>query len=314
MFGFDKKPGLKLDPNKLAKIADDQLYLIFSEDNWAKIDKASRIAALQEIENRRAKLDGRPPIRVLEGDRQRFKDPSCLGYYSDKDRVICINYRFLEGDSPYHTSFEALDVVIHEGRHAMQHDVLREHPDRVAEQILNEWRSSNALYFAPPNTGDPQRELRFAMYALQSIEVDARHAARVGLLEAIEVFEANGLDTRAIHAQLNANLSEEYNIIWIVQNTLTLKDIDQLEQLVLEAMRKRYPDVDTSRLHVFDHARMILNSPRIDRIDNPVELIAELDSRLEAMLDKVDKEPLDSLDPPKDKLKDGADTQRFTNL
>lgn len=293
MFGVDIKPSVHLDPEKLAKLDEQQIYLLFSENNWEKIDKVSRLAVLQEVENRRARLDRRPPIPVLEGSREEFENPASLGYYNDNDRIIRINYRYLEGKSPYHTPYGALDVVVHEGRHAMQSDVIREHPDRVAMQILNEWRSSKACYFSPNDMEDPDDSdnmmgmIKMAIYAMQSIEIDARRTARNALLEVSKAFEVNGLDDRGVAAQLISNLQEEYNIILLVQHTLTLEKLDELEKLVLAAMHDRFPEVDTSKLRVFDHARLILKAPDIETLENPIDLIAFLDQFEQGKMDLI---------------------------
>ena len=307
MFGFPRKPSVKLDPNQLARLRDEQLYMLFVEDKWAQMDKASRLALLQEVENRRARLDGRKPITVLDGGRKEFANPASLGYYNDSERVIRINYRYLEGRSPHHGPFGALDVVIHEGRHAMQWDTVREHPERVAQQVLKEWLGSMAKYCPPPRQGEPEAALKFAVYAMQSIEIDARRVAREALDETARALRAQGLDTRGVEAQRTENLREEYNIIWLVQKTLTAAKLDALEKLVLSAMRERYPEMDVSNLRLFDHARAILNAPRIETLKNPVDLILSLDRYEQEKLDKVKEKNLNRVEEdPKDRIAQAA--------
>lgn len=292
MFGLKRKTNsdIQLDPEKISRLSQQELYLFFKDENWIKLDPASRLMLLQEIENRRAKLDGRPAIRIEAGSREEFEKPGSLGYYNDGKRVIRVNYRFLEGKSPYHMGFAALDVVLHEGRHAMQHDVIRENPDKVAVQILMEWLSSTAHYFAPPKADLPQDEAikAFVCYAMQSIEVDARRFSRQQLLTIYAEWSDQGMDTRALQRQIMSNLKEEYAFILLLQNALTLKELDALEQMVLRRMKERYPKVDTANLHLFDHARMILEAPRINQIENPIELILALDVLEQRKLDRLD--------------------------
>ena len=314
MFGFGKKPAGRQDPEKLAQLTDHQLHLLFIEKNWYSMDKASRLAVLQEVENRRARLDGREPVRLEEGSREEFEKPESMGYYSDTERVIRVNYRFLEGASAAHSPMQALDTVVHEGRHAMQHDVVREHPDKVAIQILNEWRSSTAKYFAPPSKDDPDGARKFAIYAMQSIEIDARRTAREELLKLQAEFKAKGLNTRAIDAQIMRNLREEYAVIWLIQNKLTLEKLDELEKMVLAAMRERFPDVDVSKLRLFDHARILLKAPPIDRLKNPIELIALMDRYEREKLAAVEEKPLNKVDEKTDDKLDGKAANRIAGL
>lgn len=327
MFGIGKNRGLRLDPDKLAQLTDEQLYLLFSEDNWAKIDKSSRLAALQEVENRRAKLDGRKPIPVLEGKSESFiKKPGLMGGFSPSQKVIYINYRFLEGNSAHHSPANALDTVIHEGRHAYQDDVINNNPDRVVRQILDEWRSSEAKYFRGCSDETAPREVYLreaAIYMMQSIEIDARRAARQELYWAAEAMEAQGVDTRDIISQIDRNLSEEINFLMLVQNYLTDSMIDELEQEVLKAMREKYPGEDFSKLRLFDHARLILRAPKITDYDaKAVSIVRILDfyeqNKLKGIdlgnFDKFVEQQLQAInDEEPDKLPDSAQEKIVAN-
>lgn len=298
MFGFNKnKPGVMLDPAALARLSDTQLHLLFTRDKWAALGRESRLAALQEVENRRAKLDGRQPLPILEGAGAEFENPHLYGVYAREDNAIYINPRFLKG-SAHHRPAAALETILHEGRHALQEDAVSRRPELVAEQVLNEWRSSRALYFGSADSSAPpliQLKL-MTVYQMQSIEIDARRFARRELFRIYSSLKAQGQDTRDIRAQLEQSYAMEARFIDRIQKLLTAQEIDALEKMVLEAMARRFPKMELGNLRLFDHARMALTLPPICTLENPLQLIDELDRYEEKKLDRVNEEPLNQLE------------------
>ena len=282
MFNCNESPRQSLAPDKLAQLTDEQLYLLFSVDNFAKMDKKSRLAALQEVENRRAKLDGREPVLVKEGKGGDFDNPHLRGQhvYSPMDgkEVIYVSWLFLEENSPHHLPAGAFETVVHEGRHSYQHYIKNNHPDQVPRKVLDEWRSSDVKYFPGSREGDPEDKqlIDDLKYYIQSIEIDARREARSEMIRARDAMAAQGVDTRDIEAQIYHSYKLEVGIIRALQDVFTEDMIDALEKEVLDAMRDAFPGEDFGQLKLFDHARLILQAPRIQGFDDDAVMLVDI--------------------------------------
>lgn len=280
MFGFGKGKKIKQDPRKLAALTDEQLYLFFTDDNWTRLDKPSRLAVLQEVENRRAKLDGRRPFPVVSGEGREFDDPALRGGFDFSEKVIRISHLDLDDNSGFLHPEDTLDTVLHEGRHGMQFLAVTEGIGDAPDAVKLEWLGNNVRYFRPPQ-GEVQTAedaVQWTLYAMQSNEIDARRFARVEIERARDAMAAAGGDTRALDAQLQRSYQEEFALIFYLQNLFNDEAIDQVEQDVIGALEPFFPGISQWGVRFFDHARRILRSPKVDNVDDAIPLIRELDA------------------------------------
>lgn len=159
-------PSIEVQANEIRDVFYDNPNLQF--ENWEKLDINERVDALQQLENCVAEIAHRPAIEISAEN----LEPGVLGYYNHNSECIAISSEILEDSSSY---CDALNTVIHEGRHAYQYYNL--YSGNVVEQnseLVDAWRvnldvlgyeSGDALIF---------RTLGMCRYYTQPIEVDAR--------------------------------------------------------------------------------------------------------------------------------------------
>lgn len=93
-------------------------------DAWAALDAAGRLETLQDVEQRMAEIQGRPPVEVMAED----MDPNTYGGWDGS--LIRLNAQHLaSSDMPV---AEVVNTIIHEGRHAYQ-DYAVAHPGFVPD-------------------------------------------------------------------------------------------------------------------------------------------------------------------------------------
>lgn len=88
--------------------SENALLNQFESSTWNKLSQENRIAVIQELENRNAKMQGREAAEVLP-----LSNPRYYGGYSDVGNRISI-------DVENFTSYEVLDTYVHESNHAYQ--------------------------------------------------------------------------------------------------------------------------------------------------------------------------------------------------
>ena len=99
--------------NKFKNQSDEELLKNSRSENYAQIkSKSEKINLLQEVENRNAEAQGRPPCKVVPLDKK--YELGCFGEYSEDKNTISVNMR--DDINPY----EMLDTIYHEGEHAFQ--------------------------------------------------------------------------------------------------------------------------------------------------------------------------------------------------
>lgn len=132
---------------------------------WQGLNDGQRLEALQNVENRMAEIQGRPPVEV----RAEKMDPQVEGYYSRGDRIIRVNADHLRRND----NGEVLDTIVHEGRHAYQHYAVETPGFHANQSEVDAWEYNMHNYRRPEIYG--QRA-----YERQAIEADARsYAERV---------------------------------------------------------------------------------------------------------------------------------------
>jgi len=88
--------------------------------DWKDMSEYERLEILQDVEERVARVQGRPPAHVATY----AATPGEFGYYNPDTNEINISSNSLKNDDVK----EVVDTLIHEGRHAYQHYAV-EHPD-----------------------------------------------------------------------------------------------------------------------------------------------------------------------------------------
>ena len=92
----------------------------FNRENWSNSSYQDRMNAYQSLEHCMAKEQGRAERQVVFEDFSKTH-PDAVGYYSKNDDKLHMDIGYLNGSkNPY----DGMDTVIHEGRHAYQHDCI----------------------------------------------------------------------------------------------------------------------------------------------------------------------------------------------
>jgi len=155
-----------------AALSDDQLYCLFTDASWPSMDSDKRLAALQEVECRMARRQGRPacPITAVQ------MPANSMGAY-DGDGItlnasLLKSPRTLFGKIRPYGGIAALETVIHEGRHAFQRAAIcGKTTAKVPDKLRRAWLVNTMGYM---NGNGPAG---FAFYAFQPMERDARSFA-----------------------------------------------------------------------------------------------------------------------------------------
>ena len=151
----------------------DSVLQALTDGNWNSLNVDEKLNVLQAVENEIAVREGRQPCQVSGEFIPSSDDAVTLGYYSQTTRDITINTEQLAPQSKYGNDYKVhLDTILHEGRHAYQHQVVLgeiEHPD---PQIVQSWADN----MAPGHYITYERNPRG--YYSQPIERDARDFAR----------------------------------------------------------------------------------------------------------------------------------------
>lgn len=141
---------------------------IFKTSNWERMSNRQRVDALQELENSMASEQRRRPRTVL---------PSALsnttrGQYMPLDPDnLHINNQLIQND---HGNYQAMQTVIHEGRHAYQDDCVtrRTVPLSQDKGHLGSWAQNM------PGRGGVYNNTFFVDYRYQPVETDANNYAK----------------------------------------------------------------------------------------------------------------------------------------
>lgn len=128
------------------------------EPQWSELSVNEKQDVLQNVENRIAELEHRPPCNVVV---ENLGKDGTYGYFSSADYSITLNTDYLYDNK------ETMDTLVHEGRHAYQEynmNIREVHP-RGGE--VENWRANeNYGYIDAGKFG-------FELYALQPLEADA---------------------------------------------------------------------------------------------------------------------------------------------
>lgn len=135
-----------------------------SFEEWKELSFDERVEVLQKVENSIAEIAHRPACGInIENLGEGY-----YGYYSKSTHEITLNSQYIASDS-YADYKEALDTIVHEGRHAYQDYNLNVREVHPSEGDLSNWKSNEFEY----GYQDAQT-CGFAAYWLQPQETDAR--------------------------------------------------------------------------------------------------------------------------------------------
>lgn len=168
---------------------------------WSKLTEEDRLSVLQTIENESAAEVGRP-ARAVEGKWLYVGDDGIeLGCYHPGDQIIYVNSSQLAEGSLYGDNPDKMvETVLHEGRHAFQHDVAggrapcddlmaaRAWADNLAPGGYITFQENPRAYYDQPVETDARSFASSRLSQMQGeravlVERDAWEAARRGLGE-----------------------------------------------------------------------------------------------------------------------------------
>lgn len=300
-----KGPATHMSEKEVMALDDKQLYTMFAGRNWSTLDSDTRLCLLQEVENRRAKIDGRQPLKVSV----KKMDPSLMGAcctHPDGSQELVLNDLFVKVSRfGAHSASEALNTILHEGRHAYQNHCVREGKGKVTKRMILEWMISQETYINSAKDYD--------LYMLQAIEMDARYFARREIQKINDMLLADGIMDLGIRIQVEKDKQHEITMIKRIRNKLTAERLDALEKAVMDRFKEAHPDVDVSGIRLFEEARLVLKHPELNRLEDVLEVMDRcMDEKLDWMEEVLDelKERLDrmrkAIDREGNKLRGGA--------
>lgn len=152
-------------------------------ENWTQLSIEKRTELLNQIEQRIAAYEHRPPLKVEIKD----MPPRRMGYQDSYNHKIVLNSKIVGSNNP-NMHREVIDTIIHEGRHAYQHynvDVrcIHESPSEVAQWRENFYSEKFGYYTHQGKQilieyGHGRKmDVDYRLYYHQPVEIDARNFA-----------------------------------------------------------------------------------------------------------------------------------------
>lgn len=153
-------------------------------ENWKDLSESEKLKLLNNIEQTQASLERRDAMVVELEDLPR----NTFGYQDADNNRIVINRAHILSDHPFYHR-EAIDTIIHEGRHAYQHynvDIrtIHESDAEVASWRENFYDPKYGYYqllgqrmYIPVGDGTYHEMSDNRLYEYQPVEIDARNFA-----------------------------------------------------------------------------------------------------------------------------------------
>lgn len=132
-------------------------------DEWQEMSYEERCEALQNAECKIAEIEHRPACEISY---QSLEEGDC-GHFNPEDKSLTINSNYVESSS-FSDYREALDTLIHEGRHAYQDYNLNEREVHPRGGEIEKWKYN--MFEAGYRDA---RIYGFPAYAMQPVESDA---------------------------------------------------------------------------------------------------------------------------------------------
>ena len=178
----------------------DELLDTFKTENWEKLDDENRIAIVQEMENRTAVEQGRPPAEIVSS-----YDVGTQGGYTSTNNQISINVSDF-------SSYETLDTYVHESTHAYQ-----SHCIQTGEGYDDHTLSMMEAEMARDEQGNLYNYARSSPeYDMQCDELDSNNKAATFMLEQRARYEHDPeyrtyIEERATHfSEVNSTLDNNF--------------------------------------------------------------------------------------------------------
>lgn len=215
MIFFWKNISSYQEENKKYGNTEQEVLKNFRSENWENLSERQKIDALQSIETIQAQKEGRTPCQVIAMDGEENQ----YGFYNYRDKSIHINL-----DT---SSYQALDTVIHEGRHDYE-----EHAIETGEGYDEHTMYTMKTELAKNQNG---AEYNYASegnsYDMQGNEMESNNVALEYMMRQSEIFEddiafSEYLDERKEHFEYVNDLNETYR--------------EDKEQLEWKKMEKAY--------------------------------------------------------------------------
>ena len=221
---------------QLKNLCEDELKaFLVSGDYYRDIELTK--AVMQEIENREAEKIGREPYKLI------FEDlgQGGYGYCDSNEKVISINVRFLmEKLKGMWPGANALNTILHEGRHAWQYYMLDHRRNELAPEAAEAMDIERYAYISPDNPASivdiGWRDQVFFEYASQEMEMDARHYALINMERLAEQHPENV----QLQKHLESARSEEVEVVVQVMEHISDRQLQKLLRLRMERLRKIY--------------------------------------------------------------------------
>lgn len=152
---------------KLWTILQDDKY---SQENWDNSSVEERKAILQDYMTAVIYAYGLEDVNTkIRWDNNATYTPQSItwGYYSHNNHRVTLNEQALTDSQGNWDSYDLLETVSHELRHAYQHEAV-DHPTRylVSQETIDTWKDNFKNYI---NSGTD-----YDAYRAQPVEVDAR--------------------------------------------------------------------------------------------------------------------------------------------
>lgn len=187
------------EENKKYENTEQELLKNFRSENWQSLSEKQKIDVLQSIETIQAQKEGRTPCQVIAMDAEENQ----YGFYNYRDKSIHINL-----DT---SSYQALDTVIHEGRHDYEEHAIEtgegydEHTMYIMKTELA--KNQNGAEYNYASEGNS--------YDMQGNEMESNNVALEYMMRQSEIFEddiafSEYLDERKEHFEYVNDLNETY--------------------------------------------------------------------------------------------------------
>lgn len=153
-------------------------------ENWSHLSENEKLDLLNNVEQTQAALERRDAMTVEFEDLPR----TTFGYQDADNNRIVINRAHIQSDHPFYHR-EAIDTIIHEGRHAYQHYNVAIHTTHESDAEVASWRenfydpkygyyqSLGQKMYIPVGDGTYHEMSDNRLYEYQPVEIDARNFA-----------------------------------------------------------------------------------------------------------------------------------------
>ncbi len=234
----------------------DQWLVNMKPSIWENLDKKQRLETLQQLENIMAKEQGRQPLKIsIIGRLEQKLMPGVAGYCT-KDG-IALSYRYFEGKksrlkSSDYSFADAINTILHEGRHAWQNHIRLTRPSDADPALLALLDMNNAMYFRQPEEA----------YSAQVIELDARRYARKQFDCMLERMKALGMaPDDAFYKYRSEELSREYLEALSMESRVSGPIFDYWNKAAYSEWEKKNPEMahqaDMEKLSLFEDAEKL---------------------------------------------------------